>query len=279
MISPFACSRGWRRRPAQPLVQHPAREQSRSVMPYLSAVDHPITPAPASRRRAQHTIPVHTQHDTAFPPGTVVAPVQRHLDRDRWTKSGRPGSNRRRPAWEATKCPRRKAAEMKRKLINSSTYDESVHSRIIPEKPRNTPKTRNRSGSRSGAVSSRFTARSSCAAPAKRTVRITNKSQRRERARTRPQSRSTLQPTPASQLRNRLTSISEHLGRDELAVLTLIAERLRAGRESYGTLQLATDVRDFAQEALEEAADMAVYAAAGLLKKRRTSFRTKKRWR
>ena len=62
-------------------------------------------------------------------------------------------------------------------------------------------------------------------------------------------------------------------------MLTLIAERLRAGRESYGTLQLATDVRDFAQEALEEAADMAVYAAAGLLKKRRTSFKTKKRWR
>ena len=118
-----------------------------------------------------------------------------------------------------------------------------------------------------------------CGTLRERTLRVTSKPQRRERAGTRPQSGPALQPIPVRQLRSRLTSISERLGSDELAVLTLIAERLRAGRRSYGALQLATDVRDFAQEALEEAADMAVYAAAGLLKKRRTSFKTKKRWR
>jgi hypothetical protein len=67
------------------------------------------------------------------------------------------------------------------------------------------------------------------------------------------------------QICKRLTSIAQHLGYDELAVLILVAERLRGGRRIYGELRLATDRRDFQREALEEAADMAVYAAAGVI--------------
>lgn len=63
----------------------------------------------------------------------------------------------------------------------------------------------------------------------------------------------------------RLTAVAEQLGADELNVLLLVAERLVKGRKIYGPLQVATDRRDFTREALEEAADLAVYAAAGLL--------------
>ena len=63
----------------------------------------------------------------------------------------------------------------------------------------------------------------------------------------------------------RLITLAERLGPDEVAVLALIAERLLQGRRRYGDLHLASDRRDFQHEALEEAADLAVYAAAGLL--------------
>ncbi|MGD0950338.1 MAG: hypothetical protein ABSA52_23320 [Candidatus Binatia bacterium] len=62
---------------------------------------------------------------------------------------------------------------------------------------------------------------------------------------------------------------AERLGPDEVAVLTLVAERLLLGRRRYGELHLGTDRRDFRREALEEAADLAVYAAAGLLREKR----------
>jgi hypothetical protein len=65
-----------------------------------------------------------------------------------------------------------------------------------------------------------------------------------------------------------LTAVAKGLGPDELAVLLLVAERLAKGRKLYGSLHVATDHRDFTREALEEAADLAVYAAAGLLRKR-----------
>lgn len=52
-------------------------------------------------------------------------------------------------------------------------------------------------------------------------------------------------------------------------VLILVAERLRGGRHIYGGLRVATDRRDFQHEALEEAADLAVYAAARLLRTER----------
>lgn len=66
-----------------------------------------------------------------------------------------------------------------------------------------------------------------------------------------------------------LLAAAERLGADEVAVLTLIAGRLLQGRRRYGDLRLATDRRDFGREALEEAADLAVYAAAGLLREKR----------
>lgn len=67
----------------------------------------------------------------------------------------------------------------------------------------------------------------------------------------------------------RLITLAERLGSHEVAVLTLIAERLLLGRRCYGDLRLATDRRNFRREALEEAADLAVYAAAGLLREKR----------
>jgi hypothetical protein len=63
-----------------------------------------------------------------------------------------------------------------------------------------------------------------------------------------------------------LTTLAGLLAEDELAVVTLVAERLLYGRQHYGELRVSTDLRDFRREALEEAADMAVYAAAGLLR-------------
>lgn len=64
----------------------------------------------------------------------------------------------------------------------------------------------------------------------------------------------------------RLHALAGELGADELAVLCLVAERLKIGRERYGDLQVATDRRDFGVEALEETADGLVYAAAALIR-------------
>jgi len=66
-----------------------------------------------------------------------------------------------------------------------------------------------------------------------------------------------------------LLTVVKQLGPDEVAVLALIAERLLQGRRRFGDLHLATDRRDFGRETLEEAADLAVYAAAGLLREKR----------
>ncbi|MBP1684534.1 MAG: hypothetical protein H6Q33_677 [Deltaproteobacteria bacterium] len=93
--------------------------------------------------------------------------------------------------------------------------------------------------------------------------RISSDALHRERNSTQPQPHAASQPSRATQARKRLRAIAERLGRDDLAVLTLIAERLRLGRRACGGLRLTTDRRDFTHEALEEAADMAVYAAAG----------------
>ena len=69
----------------------------------------------------------------------------------------------------------------------------------------------------------------------------------------------------------RILVLAQQLESDELAVLELVAERLVLGRRCYGELDLARDRRNFGREALEEAADMAVYAAAGLLRTSRKS--------
>ena len=51
-------------------------------------------------------------------------------------------------------------------------------------------------------------------------------------------------------------------------MLVLVAERLAMGRRRYGAFNLATDRRDFRREALEEAADAAVYMACALVRAR-----------
>lgn len=55
------------------------------------------------------------------------------------------------------------------------------------------------------------------------------------------------------------------LGPDELRVLRAVTERLVLGRRQYGELDLATDPRDWAREAAEEALDLSVYLAIRLL--------------
>lgn len=62
-----------------------------------------------------------------------------------------------------------------------------------------------------------------------------------------------------------LTAISQ-LDACEVEILALVAERLAMGRRAYGVLRPETDPRDFAREALEEAADGLVYVAAALVR-------------
>jgi hypothetical protein len=68
----------------------------------------------------------------------------------------------------------------------------------------------------------------------------------------------------------RLSTITARLGTDEIAVLTLIAERLLRGRERYGALHLATDGRDWPAEALAELLDFSCYASMALLQRDKT---------
>jgi hypothetical protein len=64
-----------------------------------------------------------------------------------------------------------------------------------------------------------------------------------------------------------LHGVACNLGRDEVRVLTRIAERLRAGRLVYGQLTLACDTRSFrGKEAREELEDALVYLACAWLK-------------
>ena len=50
-----------------------------------------------------------------------------------------------------------------------------------------------------------------------------------------------------------------------IKILDLIEERLVIGERKYGNENVINDVRDFVQEALEEALDCAVYLAAKLI--------------
>lgn len=63
-----------------------------------------------------------------------------------------------------------------------------------------------------------------------------------------------------------LVAIARALGPDERRVLTLIARRLALGRTQYGSFDLCVDRRNFLEEALHEAADLAVYLAAEQLR-------------
>tara|TARA_R110000824_G_scaffold326801_3_gene513747 strand:- start:1765 stop:1980 length:216 start_codon:yes stop_codon:yes gene_type:complete len=48
-------------------------------------------------------------------------------------------------------------------------------------------------------------------------------------------------------------------------ILNLISQRLDRGQQTYGKENIASDGRDFVQEALEEALDCAVYLAGHLI--------------
>jgi hypothetical protein len=73
--------------------------------------------------------------------------------------------------------------------------------------------------------------------------------------------------TPEDAARATLNGAAGNLGRDELRVLTRIAERLQAGRLVYGPLFLANDTRSFrSKEAREELEDALVYLTIAWLK-------------
>jgi hypothetical protein len=73
--------------------------------------------------------------------------------------------------------------------------------------------------------------------------------------------------TPEDAARATLNGVACNLGRDEVRVLTRIAERLQLGRRAYGPLYLATDPRTFrGKEAREELEDALVYLACAWLK-------------
>jgi hypothetical protein len=67
--------------------------------------------------------------------------------------------------------------------------------------------------------------------------------------------------------REELSAIADVLGDDEVRVLTRIAGRLLRGAEIYGRLHVASDQRDFRNEAREEIEDFLVYAACGWLRR------------
>ena len=72
---------------------------------------------------------------------------------------------------------------------------------------------------------------------------------------------------PEDVARAALDSIVGSLGRDEVRVLTRIAERLQVGSQMYGPFYLATDARVFRdKEAREELEDALVYLACAWLK-------------
>lgn len=56
---------------------------------------------------------------------------------------------------------------------------------------------------------------------------------------------------------------------DEREVLALVVDGLERGRPVYGQLDVAGDKRDFEAEALQEVRDAAIYAAAGIVRRRR----------
>jgi hypothetical protein len=72
---------------------------------------------------------------------------------------------------------------------------------------------------------------------------------------------------PEDAARAALDGVVRSLGRDEVRVLTRIAERLHVGSRMYGPFYLATDARVFRdKEAREEIEDALVYLACAWLK-------------
>lgn len=78
--------------------------------------------------------------------------------------------------------------------------------------------------------------------------------------------------TDLEQLIAKVRTLAELKGDgDELEVLEVLVDRLTSGLKVYGKLHVDSDQRDFAQEAFEEAADGMIYAAAGIVRRRRAA--------
>jgi hypothetical protein len=114
-------------------------------------------------------------------------------------------------------------------------------------------------------MTSRTAARKRCAASQIRALRVASARVRRDRRAGRTLASGTSRSLAVGPLRAWLASVSQPLGRVDAAVLIIVTERISMGRRRYGELRLATDRRDFQHEALDEAADLAVYAAAGVI--------------
>jgi hypothetical protein len=77
-----------------------------------------------------------------------------------------------------------------------------------------------------------------------------------------------VKPSKRRPARVSLQKLLSQLGRDEVRVLTRIAQRLLEGRRVYGALDLRRDRRAFlAKEAREEVEDFLVYAACAWLQR------------
>lgn len=70
-------------------------------------------------------------------------------------------------------------------------------------------------------------------------------------------------------LYQRLDNAIEMLYDDELEVLAEVAEALRRGQDTYGKLDLATDPRDFHDEAMAEERDYLAYRAMQIVQERK----------
>ena len=68
-------------------------------------------------------------------------------------------------------------------------------------------------------------------------------------------------------IRSRCMAGVARLDDDSLLVVDMLVQRMLAGREEYGRLDIGTDLRDWAAEGAEEAIDLAAYLAIGLLKR------------
>lgn len=76
-----------------------------------------------------------------------------------------------------------------------------------------------------------------------------------------------------ARLRIEIISKLPDLNADETEVLTVILRRLWLGRGLYGPLGIATDSRDWNNEALEEHLDGLVYLACDAIRRRRSAKR------
>lgn len=67
-------------------------------------------------------------------------------------------------------------------------------------------------------------------------------------------------------MRAKLNTIADELCPNELRVLVMLAERLRAGQDAYGALDPRGDAREWRRETMNEVLDAQVYCACELMR-------------